>query len=585
MRTARLLLVLLTATALTAGPAVVRGQSAGAHEGNFPILLVHGWTSEGATFDEMIPKLEAQGLTVLDCEPGIAGTQAMSYAPTGSGQHIPYIVGKIVQPKIDQCLVDNGYSTSQKIDVVAHSMGGVVSRFLVEQGGADVDFWDPTLGWYGDGVPDVSTKWKDQVDDLIMLGTPNHGAVVPWVPSGLPEFFDWQASGTDMVQEAVFLQRMGYAEPAGETYSCVGGDPWYLQTPKYDHDGDGVGHGWDGIVAAESPFLSGCNNFLTGSNHSGLRTDDAPLDLVIQELGYQSSQTGTGGANLAGQTTVRLELFEVVHDHDGGSTDEYRFEVAVDADGNNDGYTVVDTIAFDRDGPFVQEWGDGGPSTSTAVNLPGTSPRMDVRVRVWEDDTSWGGGQEPVSTHLFTDILQSEDIDGWDYYEAPAPDAKGGTNTLRVSANGVTSQPEDTRLMTFGFDRAYIENDHDWGNGEVQFTLRAGRKGFESTFYRGEPNSGTHYSREDPAWVDIGVDAKNNGEVESETIWQVRMLDSATFRFDLTYWEDDGGWSSRDGGQTYYLERVVSDQPAGRVNYSGTAHTDWNVSPYLVAEG
>lgn len=557
-----------------------------AHEGNYPILLVHGWTSEGATFDEMIPKLQAQGLTVLDCDTTKAGTQAMSYAPTGSGQHIPYIVGKVVQPKVNQCLTDNGYSTSQKIDVVGHSMGGVVSRFLVEKGGADVDYWSNSTGWYGDGIADVDTKWKTQVDDLVMLGTPNHGAVVPWVPSSLPEFFNWQPSGTDMVQSALFLQLMGYTEPAGEYYSCLGGDPWYLQAPKYDYDGDGVGHGWDGIVPAESPFLTGCNNFLTSSNHSGLRTDDAPLDLVIQELGYTSNQTGTGGANLAGQATIRLEYFDVVQDHDFGTTDEFRFEVQADANGNNDGYSVVQTLNYNRDAPFTQNWGNGGPGTSVVVNLPGDSPRMDVKVRVWEDDTGWGGGQEAVSTHVFTDILQSEDIDGWDYYEATAPDAKGGTNKLRVSVNGMTASPEDTRLMTFGFDKAYIQDKHEpLGNGEVQFTLKAGRKTYESTFYRGDPGSGTHYSRGSNTWVDVGTHAKNNGVVESETIWQVRMLNSATWRHQLTYWEDDGGWSARDGGNTYSFEASVGTQPAGRTNYNATSFGDWDVYSYIVAAG
>ncbi|HVM40754.1 MAG TPA: hypothetical protein VM618_08270 [Acidimicrobiia bacterium] len=584
MRVRRVLAAsLIVATGLFIAPA---SPVAHAHEGTYPILLVHGWTSNGATFDEMIPKLQANGLTVLDCDSSKAGTQAMSYAPTASGQHIPYIVGKIVQPKIDQCLTANGYSTSQKIDIVAHSMGGVVSRFLVEKGGADVDYWSNSTGWYGDGTPDVSTKWKNQVDDLIMLGTPNHGAVIPWVPSNLPQFFNWQAAGTDMVQSALFLQKMGYAEPAGEYYTCIGGDPSYLQVPKYDYDGDGVGHGWDGIVAAESPFLTGCNNFLTSSNHSGLRTDDAPLDLVIQELGYTSNQTGTGGADLAGQAIVELEYFSVANDHDANSTDEYRFEVQVDADGNNDGYTTVETLAYDRDGPFTQNWDENGPGTSVAINLPGTSPRMDVRIRIWEDDTSWGGGQEAVSTHTFTDILQSDDIDGWDYYSAKGSDSEGGTNTVRISVNGVTASPENTRLMTFGFDKAYIQDELEpSGNGEVQFTLNAGRKGFESTFYRGDPGTDTHYSRSAGTWVNIGTNAKNNGQVESETIWTVRMVNSATYRFDLTYWEDDGGWSGRDGGQMYYREAAVGSQPAGRTNYSGTSHSHWDVYLYVVAEG
>lgn len=576
---------LFATLALAVGLLVPGGGTA--HEASFPVLLVHGWTGTGASFDEMIPKLKAQGIPVLDCDSSKSGTQALTYAPTAGSQHISYLAGKILQPKIDSCLTANGYSTSQKIDIVAHSMGGLTSRFLVEKGGADVDSWNDTLGWYGDGIPDVSTKWKTQVDDLIMLGTPNHGTILAWFPSTLPVFGVWTSTGGDMRPGSKLLSLMGYAEPAGEYYSCGGGDPWYLQIYQSDYDGDGVSHGFDGVVPAESPFLTGCDNALFSSNHSGLRTDDAPIDWVIQTLGYTSSQTGTGGANLAGQATVRLEYFDVVNDHDNGTTDEFRFEIAVDADGNNDGYSVVQTLSYNRDAPFTQNWGNAGPGTSTVVNLPGTSGRMDVKVRVWEDDTGWGGGQEPVSTHYFTDITQSEDIDGQESYSATGADAEGGTNTLKLSVNGVTTDPGRTRLMTFGFDKAYIQDNHECCgfNGEVQFTLAAGRKGFTSTFYRGDAGSGTHYSRADNAWVDIGTHAKNNGAVESETIWKVRMLNEATYRLDVAYWEDDGGWSSRDGGNVYYVERVVSSQAAGRTNYTGTAHGDYDAYLYVIAEG
>lgn len=580
MRPRALLAVVVLSIALTV-PLAGR-----AHEGSYPILLVHGWTGTGGSFDEMIPKLQAQGLVVLDCDSSKAGTQALTYAPTSGSQHISYIAGKILQPKIDSCLTANGYATTQKIDIVAHSMGGLTSRFLVEQGGADVENWSDATGWYGNGVPDVSTKWKSQVDDLIMLGTPNHGTILAWFPSTLPVFGVWTSSGGDMRPGSRFLTNMGYAEPAGEYYSCVGGDPWYLQLYQSDFNGDGITHGFDGVVPAESPFLTGCDNSLVSSNHSGLRTDDAPIDLVIQTLGYTSTQTGTGGANLAGQATIRLEYWNVVQDHDNGTTDDYRFEISVDSNGGNDGYTVVQTLSYGVDGPATVNWGNSGPGTSVAVNLPGNAPRMDVKVRVWEDDTGWGGGQECVSTHYFTDITQSEDIDGLENSTATAGDCKGGTNTLKLSVNGMTTDPGQTRLITFGFDKAYIQDKHEpCCNGEVQFTLNAGRKGFTSVFYRGDPGTNTHYSRVSNTWVNVGTDAKNNGQVESETIWKIRMLNSATYRLDVAYWEDDGGWSSRDGGNVYFVEGVVASQAAGRTNYTGTSHGDYDAYLYVIAEG
>ena len=117
---------------------------ADAHEGNYPIVLIPGWHGDATTFDEMIPKLQAQGLTVVDFDSAKAGTQAMGYAPTASGQHISYVAGKVVEEKITAALAANGYASTQKIDIVAHSMGGLVSRFLIEQPGADVDYWSST---------------------------------------------------------------------------------------------------------------------------------------------------------------------------------------------------------------------------------------------------------------------------------------------------------------------------------------------------------------------------------------------------------------------------------------------------------
>src|SRR3712207_8731974 len=52
---------------------------------------------------------------------------------------------------------------------------------------------------------------------------------------------------------------------------------------------------------------------------------------------------------------------------------------------------------------------------------------------------------ESVSTVYFTDLMLSDDLDGQDYYTKTAPDAKGGTNTFRISLNGATSDVSDTR--------------------------------------------------------------------------------------------------------------------------------------------
>jgi pimeloyl-ACP methyl ester carboxylesterase len=568
-------LLLATAAPLLTAPAR-------AHEGNYPIVLIPGWHGSAATFKEMIPKLQAQGFTVLDFDPVAAGVQAMGYSPTASGQHISYVAGKVVEEQIKTALTQNGYNAAtQKIDIVAHSMGGLVSRFLLEKGGADVDYWSSTTGWYGDGIADVDTNWKSRVDDLIMLGTPNHGTWQGWVPGTIGGFGNWNATGGDMAPNSKFLTLMGYAEPAGEYYTTIGGDPTYLQFFSYDYNGDGISHGFDGVVPAESPFLTGSVQSLVNNHHGDLVTADAPLDLTIQALDFTSTQTGVGQANIGGAATMRIEYANIVQDHDYGTSDDFRFDVYVDADGNNDGYTYLNTIAYTRDAPFTQNWGNTGP-LSAAINIPGTSPRMDVKLDVWESDP--GGVREAVSTVFFTNVMLSDDLDGQDYYTAAAADSKGGTNTFRVSMNGATSAVAQTRLITIGMDKALIQSTLEpCCNAEAQFTIHAGRDGAAGTIYRGSPDDGSHYSRAGNTWVDIGVHAKNNGVIEAEQVYKGRMLTNATWRFDAEYFDDDGGWSSRDSGGQYYATGAVATQPTGRQNWTGTSLTAWDINFWIEA--
>lgn len=400
----------------------------------YPIVLIHGWTGSGTSFTSMIPKLQAQGFTVLDMNSTTAGTQALSYVPV-SGQHIPALA-KQVQDKIQAALTANGYPATQPVDIVAHSMGGLVARFLIEHPGADVDSFDST-GWHGDGVADIRTDWASRVDDLVMLGTPNHGTWEGWVPGTLGGFGVWNASGGDMKPGSTFLTKTGTAEPAGETYSAIGGDPTYGQFLKYDYTGDGIKHGFDGVVPAESPFVTGANFDLVGSNHGELLTQDAPLDLVIGALGYTSTQTGGGTKNLTGTAAIRLEYASIPSDHDPFSTDENRFEIWMDKDGGNNSYVLVNTIAYDKDAPFTTNWGNAGAIT-TGVLLPGTSAVVDVKVVAYESDPT---GRDAITTQYFTNLTLSDDKDGQDYYQKSSADAAGGTDTLRISLNGVTSDP------------------------------------------------------------------------------------------------------------------------------------------------
>jgi hypothetical protein len=408
MRRRLVLAVVALTVALVAPAGVARAELP------VPVVLIPGWHGEPAAFDRMIPALEASGLTVLDFDPAQPGPQALAYAPTAEGQHIPDISAAVVRPAIDAALVRAGYPPGAAVDVVGYSMGGLVARWLVEKAG-----------------------WASRVNTLVMLGTPNHGTIAAWVPGTLGGFGRWNASGGDMRPGSPFLASLGLAEPAGERYVAIGGAPAWLPVPRNDFDGDGVAHGYDGLVPSESPFLAGDEHYLVPVHHGALPRDPQAMHLVAEALGRHPAAPppGDGAANLTGAATIRLEYAEIAGDHDRWTDDENRFAISIDSDGGGDGFVPAGEIAYRRDAPFTQNWGDTGP-TAAPVTLPGTSPRIDVRIDMSEADP-WG--RQVIATAVFHDVMLSDDLDGMDYYEAAVPLSGNRHDVFRISLNGVSS--------------------------------------------------------------------------------------------------------------------------------------------------
>ncbi len=241
--------------------------------GSHPVVLIHGWgasVNDGIlnfTWWNLTQKLQQQGYEILDFDTSTPGIQYLRYAPGWNDHHIPWIAAR-VSDAIRHALVMNGYSPDQTVDVVAHSMGGLVARFMAEHPDADVDYWnsswqpgDEGTPWHGDGDGDVSLDGR-QIDDLFMVGTPNHG-----VPPNLKDrFLDllsylpipwWACQTQDMVYGSTFLQAMGYQGCGIVDYYAIGTDIGFTIGEPRDFDGDGVNHTTDGLVPTESPYLEG----------------------------------------------------------------------------------------------------------------------------------------------------------------------------------------------------------------------------------------------------------------------------------------------------------------------------------------
>lgn len=241
--------------------------------GDFPIVLIHGWSGSvtnwllNFTWWNITQKLLEHGYKVLDFDISKPGIQYLEYEPSWQEHHIPWIAGKVSR-KIREALVLNGYPPNQTIDIIGHSMGGLIARFMAEHGGADVDFWneswepgDRGYPWYGDGDVDVYIT-GEQIDDIFLIGTPCHG-----VPPGINEsiisvigylYFPWWVGQVpDMIYHSKFLEAMGYKGCDIVDYYSVGGDIGFILGEPVDFDGDGIPHTSDGLCPTESPYLEG----------------------------------------------------------------------------------------------------------------------------------------------------------------------------------------------------------------------------------------------------------------------------------------------------------------------------------------
>ena len=103
-----------------------------------PILFVHGWNSSASTWDTMVSNFKKNGYT--DAE-----LHRWSYDTSQSNA----LTADEVARRVDDIRAASGWD---RIDVIAHSMGSLSSRYYLKNLGGDT-----------------------KVDDWVSLGGPNHG--------------------------------------------------------------------------------------------------------------------------------------------------------------------------------------------------------------------------------------------------------------------------------------------------------------------------------------------------------------------------------------------------------------------------
>jgi hypothetical protein len=243
--------------------------AAGIGEGPLPVVLVAGVASTGAGFARLTEALQAAGTPVLDFDAARPGPQPFTFRPTSGSQHIPEVAATMLQPAIKAALKAGGYDPErQHVDVVAHSVGGLLVRFLVERPGGAVD-----------------PGWAASIDDLVMVATPNHGSSFGSRIATSDHDPEWKGVAADFRPGSAFLTDLGTTEPAGEVYTAIGGEAWPLNWWRSDEDGDGRMHGFDSVVPAESPAMTGAPLAIEPRSHGRLLGYRPVIVRIIATLG------------------------------------------------------------------------------------------------------------------------------------------------------------------------------------------------------------------------------------------------------------------------------------------------------------
>jgi len=178
-----------------------------------PIIFVHGFESSGAIWSAMIDRLKADGWTDA---PLVTWTYDTHVSNVTTAQ--------LLQAKTDSLLTVTG---AKKIDIIAHSMGGLSSRYFSKNFGG-----------------------SDKIDALVFLGTPNHGA-------SLANFCGIQ-SCLEMRPGSAFLNALnsGDETPGTSRYAT-----WWSPCDQ-------------AVTPVESPALEGATNTQTACiAHTDLYTD------------------------------------------------------------------------------------------------------------------------------------------------------------------------------------------------------------------------------------------------------------------------------------------------------------------------
>ncbi len=179
-----------------------------------PILFVHGYVESASLWNTMIGRFEKDGYPK-------SYLSAYSYNTSQSNK----IDAEEVKSKVESLLKTTG---ATKVDIIAHSMGSLNSRYYIKNLGGE-----------------------SKVDDWVSLGGPNHGTETA--------NFCFSTSCVEMRVGSTFLKELNATD---ETPGAVNYGTWWSPCDEI-------------INPDESVILSGASNHKTACmSHTALTTDE-----------------------------------------------------------------------------------------------------------------------------------------------------------------------------------------------------------------------------------------------------------------------------------------------------------------------
>lgn len=187
-----------------------------------PILFVHGWSSNESVWDTMVERFEADGYSA-------SHLRAYSYNTSQSNKTTAETV---VKSEVEDLKED---TDAEKVDIVAHSMGSLNSRWYVKfvEGG------------------------QSNVEEWVSLGGPNHGTNTA--------YFCFSTACQEMRPGSTFLEELNEGD---ETPGSVNYGTWWSPC--------------DNIINPDSSVpLEGATNTETACiSHGALTTDETVYEEV-----------------------------------------------------------------------------------------------------------------------------------------------------------------------------------------------------------------------------------------------------------------------------------------------------------------